>query len=64
VSALAVSGRSKLLARVPAPWIRLAGTVTLTGLGIYSLAQAVRGLICAAEASVSARPQRATCLHG
>jgi Ca2+/H+ antiporter, TMEM165/GDT1 family len=45
VSALAVFGGAKLLARVPARWIRLAGTVTLTGLGIYRLAQAVRGLI-------------------
>lgn len=45
VSALAVFGGAKLLARVPERWIRLAGTVTLTSLGIYSLVQAVRGLI-------------------
>jgi len=45
VSALAVFGGSKLLARVPARWIRLVGTVTLTCLGVYSLVQAVRGLI-------------------
>jgi Ca2+/H+ antiporter, TMEM165/GDT1 family len=45
VSALAVFGGSKLLARVPARWIRGAGTVTLTCLGIYSLVQGVRGLI-------------------
>jgi len=44
VSGLAVFGGAKLLARVPARWIRLGGTVTLTMLGIYSLAQAVRGL--------------------
>jgi putative Ca2+/H+ antiporter (TMEM165/GDT1 family) len=45
VSGLAVFGGSKLLARVPARWIRLAGTVTLTALGIYSLVQGVRGVI-------------------
>jgi Ca2+/H+ antiporter, TMEM165/GDT1 family len=45
VSGLAVFGGAKLLSRVPARWIRLAGTVTLTSLGIYSLVQAVRGLI-------------------
>ena len=45
VSALAVFGGAKLLARVPERWIRLVGTVTLTCLGIYSLVQAVRGLI-------------------
>ncbi len=44
VSGLAVFGGAKLLARVPARWIRLGGTVTLTMLGIYSLAQAIRGL--------------------
>jgi putative Ca2+/H+ antiporter (TMEM165/GDT1 family) len=45
VSALAVFGGAKLLERVPARWIRLAGTVTLTSLGIYSLVQGVRGVI-------------------
>lgn len=45
VSALAVFGGAKLLARVPERWIRLAGTATLSCLGIYSLVQAVRGLI-------------------
>jgi putative Ca2+/H+ antiporter (TMEM165/GDT1 family) len=44
VSGLAVFGGTKLLARVPARWIRLGGTVTLTMLGIYSLVQAIRGL--------------------
>jgi hypothetical protein len=38
-----VFGGAKLLARVPARWIRLGGTVTLTMLGIYSLVQAIRG---------------------
>jgi putative Ca2+/H+ antiporter (TMEM165/GDT1 family) len=45
VSGLAVFGGAKLLARVPGRWIRLGGTVTLTLLGVYSLVQAVRGLI-------------------
>jgi hypothetical protein len=40
-----VFGGTKLLARVPAPWIRLVGTVTLTCLGVYSLVQGVRGVI-------------------
>jgi putative Ca2+/H+ antiporter (TMEM165/GDT1 family) len=44
VSALAVFGGSKLLARVPERWIRLVGTVTLTGLGIFSLVAAIRSL--------------------
>jgi Ca2+/H+ antiporter, TMEM165/GDT1 family len=44
VSGLAVFGGAKLLERVPARWIRMAGTVTLTSLGIYSLVQAVRSL--------------------
>lgn len=44
VSALAVFGGSKLLARVPARWIRLTGTVTLTCLGIYSLVRAIGSL--------------------
>jgi len=34
VSALAVFGGAKLLQRVPMRWVRLAGAVTLTGLGI------------------------------
>lgn len=45
VSVLAVFGGAKLLASVPGRWIRLGGTVTLTLLGVYSLVQAVRGLI-------------------
>ena len=44
VSGLAVFGGAKLLARVPARWIRLGGTVTLTMLGIYSLVRAIAGL--------------------
>jgi Ca2+/H+ antiporter, TMEM165/GDT1 family len=45
VSAVAVFGGAKLLARVPARWVGVAGTVTLTGLGVYSLVEAVVGLI-------------------
>jgi putative Ca2+/H+ antiporter (TMEM165/GDT1 family) len=41
VSALAVFGGAKLLARVPVRWVRLAGAVALTSLGIYSLVKAI-----------------------
>ena len=44
VSALAVFGGAKLLARVPMRWVRLAGAVALTGLGIYNLVRAIRSL--------------------
>jgi Ca2+/H+ antiporter, TMEM165/GDT1 family len=44
VSALAVFGGAKLLQRVPMRWVRLAGAVTLTGLGIYNLVRAIAGL--------------------
>jgi putative Ca2+/H+ antiporter (TMEM165/GDT1 family) len=44
VSALAVFGGAKLLARVPMRWVRLAGAVALTGLGLYSLARAIASL--------------------
>ena len=44
VSALAVFGGAKLLARVPVRWVRLAGTVALTSLGIYSLVRAIGSL--------------------
>ena len=44
VSALAVFGGVKLLARVPMRWVRLAGAVALTGLGIYNLARAIGSL--------------------
>jgi Ca2+/H+ antiporter, TMEM165/GDT1 family len=44
VSALAVFGGAKLLARVPMRWVRLVGAVALTGLGIYSLARAIASL--------------------
>jgi putative Ca2+/H+ antiporter (TMEM165/GDT1 family) len=45
VSGLAVFGGAKLLARVPARWIRLVGAVTLTSLGVFSLVQAIRGVV-------------------
>jgi putative Ca2+/H+ antiporter (TMEM165/GDT1 family) len=44
VSALAVFGGAKLLQRVPIRWVRRAGAVALTGLGIYSLVRAIAGL--------------------
>jgi Ca2+/H+ antiporter, TMEM165/GDT1 family len=44
VSALAVFGGAKLLARVPMRWVRLAGAVALTGLGLYSLVRAIASL--------------------
>jgi Ca2+/H+ antiporter, TMEM165/GDT1 family len=44
VSALAVFGGAKLLARVPMRWVRLAGAVALTGLGIYNLVRAIASL--------------------
>jgi Ca2+/H+ antiporter, TMEM165/GDT1 family len=44
VSALAVFGGAKLLARVPMRWVRLVGAAALTGLGIYSLARAIGSL--------------------
>jgi Ca2+/H+ antiporter, TMEM165/GDT1 family len=44
VSALAVFGGSKLLERVPMHWVRLAGAVALTGLGIFSLIRAIASL--------------------
>ena len=44
VSALAVFGGAKLLQRVPMRWVRLAGAVALTGLGIYSLVRAIGSL--------------------
>jgi putative Ca2+/H+ antiporter (TMEM165/GDT1 family) len=44
VSALAVFGGAKLLARVPVRWVRLAGAVALTGLGIFSLVRALASL--------------------
>ncbi len=44
VSALAVFGGAKLLQRVPVRWVRLAGAVALTSLGIYSLVRAIRSL--------------------
>ena len=44
VSAIAVFGGAKLLARVPMRWVRLAGAVALTGLGIYSLVRAIASL--------------------
>jgi Ca2+/H+ antiporter, TMEM165/GDT1 family len=44
VSALAVFGGAKLLARVPMRWVRLAGAVALTGLGIYNLVRAIGSL--------------------
>jgi Ca2+/H+ antiporter, TMEM165/GDT1 family len=43
-SALAVFGGAKLLERVPVRWVRMAGTLVLAVLGIYSLVKAVRGL--------------------
>jgi hypothetical protein len=33
-----------LLQRVPIRWVRRAGAVALTGLGIYSLVRAIAGL--------------------
>ena len=44
VSALAVFGGAKLLARVPMRWVRLAGAVALASLGIYSLVRAIASL--------------------
>lgn len=44
VSALAVFGGAKLLQRVPIRWVRRAGAVALTSLGIYSLVRAIAGL--------------------
>ena len=44
VSAVAVFGGAKLLARVPMRWVRLAGSVALTGLGIYNLVRAIASL--------------------
>jgi putative Ca2+/H+ antiporter (TMEM165/GDT1 family) len=44
VSALAVFGGAKLLARVPMHWVRPAGAVALTGLGIYSFVRAIGSL--------------------
>jgi putative Ca2+/H+ antiporter (TMEM165/GDT1 family) len=44
VSALAVFGGAKLLARVPMRWVRLAGAVALTGLGVYNLVRAIGSL--------------------
>jgi Ca2+/H+ antiporter, TMEM165/GDT1 family len=44
VSALAVFGGAKLLQRVPMRWVRLAGVVSLTGLGIFSLVRAIGSL--------------------
>jgi putative Ca2+/H+ antiporter (TMEM165/GDT1 family) len=44
VSALAVFGGAKLLARVPMRWVRLVGVVALTALGIYSLVRAIGNL--------------------
>ena len=40
VSVLAVFGGAKLLSRVPGNWVRGAGALALTGLGVYSLIQA------------------------
>ena len=45
VSGLAVFGGAKLLQRVPARTIRLVGAVTLASLGVYSLVQAIRGVV-------------------
>ena len=44
VSAVAVFGGAKLLARVPVRWVRLGGAVALTSLGIYSLVRAIGSL--------------------
>jgi putative Ca2+/H+ antiporter (TMEM165/GDT1 family) len=44
VSALAVFGGAKLLERVPVRWVRLAGAVALTSLGIYNLVRAIGSL--------------------
>jgi putative Ca2+/H+ antiporter (TMEM165/GDT1 family) len=44
VSALAVFGGAKLLQGVPIRWVRLAGAVALTSLGIYSLVRAIGSL--------------------
>jgi putative Ca2+/H+ antiporter (TMEM165/GDT1 family) len=44
VSALAVFGGAKLLQRVPVRWVRRAGAVALTSLGIYSLLRAIGSL--------------------
>jgi Ca2+/H+ antiporter, TMEM165/GDT1 family len=44
VSALAVFGGSKLLERVPVRWVRLAGAIALTSLGVYSLVRAIGSL--------------------
>jgi Ca2+/H+ antiporter, TMEM165/GDT1 family len=41
VSGLAVFLGPKVLAKVPERWVRLAGTIALTGFGIYSLVQAL-----------------------
>lgn len=43
VSALAVFGGSKLIARVPVRWVRGVGVLALTGFGAYSLFQAITG---------------------
>jgi Ca2+/H+ antiporter, TMEM165/GDT1 family len=44
VSAIAVFGGAKLLARVPMRWVRLTGAVALTGLGVYNLVRAIGSL--------------------
>ena len=44
VSAVAVFGGAKLLARVPMRWVRSAGAVALTGLGVYNLVRAIGSL--------------------
>jgi putative Ca2+/H+ antiporter (TMEM165/GDT1 family) len=44
VSAIAVFGGAKLLARVPMRWVRLTGSVALTGLGLYNLVRAIASL--------------------
>jgi Ca2+/H+ antiporter, TMEM165/GDT1 family len=40
VSGLAVFVGPKVLGRIPERWVRIAGTIALTGLGLYSLSQA------------------------